>query len=507
MFILPINEKPNIRNLSHNAYCDSILSSKMYTGGTIAVFTVTNEYQSIMRNCVLQMDSSNISIIQNNRFQDTKILMYKKISDGFSEKVCIIYQKQHYAWSGFNFLFTNCVDMDYDIEEKSVVKIGHPAQEKTFLKINRHIQKKFNKIPQGEYPIEFYFAYRNGNIDVCIKSKGEMEKFKMQLPASIRKGDLFFQISIEPGENQYYNWLYNNNIQLIAYEDQYKNLLVDYYNKPRKNYRPYISDYMFEMSSYENYHLKKRKNLIKDIEGIIKKKIYIVMKIDQFYIDGCDEYQKEHHIHEMLVYGFDDKKKDLYMLGYLKAGLIGKVKLKYSKFRDAFREGDEDNFSLIRYLSHEKMYRLQINTIKCMLIEYINPKKNRGGEIAWLPSENGIFGIKIYDAILERTELLNQFICDVRMSYTMYEHKRIMKERFEYLLQKKVLNESKIIGKIDNILSKLAELKNAAAYYKMTGIRKVNAQYVTECLECVKKEEIELYYNVIKELERNEKNM
>ena len=32
---------------------------------------------------------------------------------------------------------------------------------------------------------------------------------------------------------------------------------------------------------------------------------------------------------------------------------------------------------------------------------------------------------KIYDAILERTELLNQFICDVRMSYTMYEHKRI----------------------------------------------------------------------------------
>ena len=63
------------------------------------------------------------------------------------------------------------------------------------------------------------------------------------------------------------------------------------------------------------------------------------------------------------------------MLGYLKAGLIGKVKLKYSKFRDAFREGDEDNFSLIRYLSHEKMYRLQINTIKCMLIEYINPKK------------------------------------------------------------------------------------------------------------------------------------
>lgn len=76
--------------------------------------------------------------------------------------------------------------------------------------------------------------YRNGNIDVCIKSKGEMEKFKMQLPASIRKGDLFFQISIEPGENQYYNWLYNNNIQLIAYEDQYKNLLVDYYNKPRK---------------------------------------------------------------------------------------------------------------------------------------------------------------------------------------------------------------------------------------------------------------------------------
>lgn len=263
MFILPINEKPNIRNLSHNAYCDSILSSKMYTGGTIAVFTVTNEYQSMMRNCVLQMDSSNISIIQNNRFQDTKILMYKKISDGFSEKVCIIYQKQHYAWSGFNFLFTNCVDMDYDIEEKSVVKIGHPAQEKTFLKINRHIQKKFNKIPQGEYPIEFYFAYRNGNIDVCIKSKGEMEKFKMQLPASIRKGDLFFQISIEPGENQYYNWLYNNNIQLIAYEDQYKNLLVDYYNKPRKNYRPYISDYMFEMSSYENYHLKKGKILLK----------------------------------------------------------------------------------------------------------------------------------------------------------------------------------------------------------------------------------------------------
>ncbi len=219
MIILPVNSNPNIRNLSHNAYYDCIMSADEYTGDLIAVFAVQNEYEVKSRFSSYKKENGVYSVFQKEKYKDSKLLLYKKIDRKFSEKICLYFQKTHYSWSGFNILFSNNVDLDYEKEEKSVIKLGHPVHEKMFVKINKHMKDKFNEIPPGELPIELHVSCNNGQIIFKIKTKSVTKKYSINLGDVFKTRDLYFQIAIEPGENQYYNWIYNNNIQLIAYRE------------------------------------------------------------------------------------------------------------------------------------------------------------------------------------------------------------------------------------------------------------------------------------------------
>lgn len=504
MIILPVNSNPNIRNLSHNAYYDCIMSADEYTGDLMAVFAAQNEYEVKSSFSSYKKENGVYSVFQKEKYKDSKLLLYKKIDGKFSEKICLYFQKTHYSWSGFNILFSNKVDLDYEKEEKSVIKLGHPVHEKMFLKINKHMKDKFNEIPQGELPIELHISYNNGQIIFKIKTKSVTKKYSINLGDVFKTKDLYFQIAIEPGENQYYNWIYNNNIQLIAYRDQYENLLLDYYNKPRKNYRPYISDYMFETFAYQNLFLGDKKNIIHLVRKFLNRGQYTILKIDQYYVKGSEEYRKIHHIHEMLLYGLDQKKKLVYMIGYLQEGNLGKVQLSYKDFVKGFTVGDEDNVYVVKYHPHEKKYDLSVLGIKRWLEAFLCGENSSMCDMTWLPFEQGVYGIDIYDFILQKTGYLNQFITDLRMSYTLYEHKCLMLERIKYLINKNILEDNGEIRNMSYIVERAAKIKNASAYYKMTEKRKIDAQEIKDFFVFLKKSERSLYKTIIKELDEYE---
>lgn len=505
MIILPVNANCNIRNLSHNAYLDCIMSADEYIGDLLARFSTKNEYEIKSRDSTYDRENGVYSIFQKGEYGNPKLLLYKKIQGKFTEKICLYSQKTHYSWSGFNILFSNRVDLDYEKDEKTVIKLGHPVHEKMFVKINKHFKEKFNNIPPGELPIQIDISYDNGVVVFKIKTESILEKHTVELGDIFKTKDLYFQIIVEPDENQYYNWIYNNNIQLIVYKDQYENLLLDYYNKPRKNYRPYISDYMFETFTYENLLFGAQNKIFDFIKRFLHGKQYIIMKIDQYYVKGCEEYRKIHHIHEMLIYGLDEKKKIVYMIGYMQEGNLGKVEMNYREFKKAFTVGDDDNVYIIKYHPHEEKYDLNVMGIKCRLEEYLYGKNSSKCDMMWLPDEHGVFGIDIYEFIVKKTGYVNQFITDLRMSYTLFEHKRLMLERIKYLIEKKVITDNGKIQNMSHIVERASKIKNASVYYKMTGRRKIDAQDILDFLLFLQKAEKSLYKIIIKELSEYEK--
>ena len=124
--------------------------------------------------------------------------------------------------------------------------------------------------------------------------------------------------------------------------------------------------------------------------------------------------------------------------------------------------------------------------------------------MTWLPFEQGVYGIDIYDFILQKTGYLNQFITDLRMSYTLYEHKCLMLERIKYLISRNILEDNGEIQDMSYIVERAEKIKNASAYYKMTGKRKIDAQDIKDFLVFLKKSEESLYTTIIKELSKYE---
>ena len=80
MIILPVNSNPNIRNLSHNAYYDCIMSADEYTGDLIAVFAVQNEYEVKSRFSSYKKENGVYSVFQKEKYK-IKIGIIEPVSE------------------------------------------------------------------------------------------------------------------------------------------------------------------------------------------------------------------------------------------------------------------------------------------------------------------------------------------------------------------------------------------------------------------------------------------
>lgn len=60
---------------------------------------------------------------------------------------------------------------------------------------------------------------------------------------------------------------------------------------------------------------------------------YIELKIDQYYLSGHKEYHVRHHLHQNLIYGYDDHLHTFLTLGYSNSGKIKKHTIQYMEMK------------------------------------------------------------------------------------------------------------------------------------------------------------------------------
>lgn len=504
MKILSINDKPNVKNFSHNAFLDSIMSAEWYSGKKIAEFIVNNEYKYKTLNSSVELNEGRVLVKQEKGNCISKAVLYRKVSeDTFKEKVIILYQRFDNPWSGFNMVFSNRVDFEYEKEEKNIVKIGNPSMKNSFIKVNRCFETFFDKLPVAITPVTVYIELKNRNLSVEIEVEKRKESYLLELTEVFGVDDFYFQILIEPFNDMYENYFYSNYIQMAAYKDQFGCLLLDYYNKPRKNYKIYQTDYMFEMFTISELFNSSDRRVVRDLYNLINKNMYVIISIDQFYVCGSEVYNKHHHMHEMLIYGVDKKKKHVYLFGFVKYGKLERIRLNFSEFMKAV-SGQQNNVVLIKYHPEEEFYNIDRQILIKRFSDYINGEDSYKNVSIGSSKGTRLYGINILREIKNDKLLLNNITADVRMSYTLYEHKVIMKKRIKYLMDKGLIFNPTAVVLIDDIIKNVERLKNGAAYYELTGKRKIVVQDVISIIEMIITSEEQLYSLIIKDLE-NEK--
>ena len=152
---------------------------------------------------------------------------------------------------------------------------------------------------------------------------------------------------------------------------------------------------------------------VKALKWELEQKRYIEIKLDQYYLFGRDEYHYAHHLHQNLIYGFDDKQKVFMTVGYDNSGKIQRYNVSY---------------------------RFMPEYIKRICKDYLEEKNTELLMQAFLPTEKTVQGIGIYRELCTRKGI-NLLIADRRISYLLYEHKVIMEKRIEYMWEEKIINE------------------------------------------------------------------
>ena len=238
-------------------------------------------------------------------------------------------------------------------------------------------------------------------------------------------------------------WLFNNYILLwLDKTGEFVSYWYDFkYERDEESniedFCPYIE--VEEILRYDKYvSIKIKEN--------IRKKKYVYLTIDTFYVDAYwEEFpERMHSKHQVLVFGYNDDVGVFYIADFF-SGKYKKISLVYDIFEQAYwgmmdieRKSVQEYGDKIKLLKYRKeSYDINCNRIKNLIRDYIKSQDTTihsylNGTYFTNKIVYGIMSIDYYiDYVNKCVEHLQ--VIDRRFFFFLFLQNKIMLERFQYL--------------------------------------------------------------------------
>ena len=248
-----------------------------------------------------------------------------------------------------------------------------------------------------------------------------------------------------------YPWIFSNYIQLYINKD-FRHDWGDFYFPFPYELRP--SDtckWLLTKKIDRDVADSKWGNIINFIIDSINSNNYVHTMLNSSCIPLAPNYNKEHFIHDVLVYGYDLKEEMLYFSDFI--GVTHKYsfeKISFIDYTKAFNTyglaTNQDYLNKLIYLyklnsAHDYTfnydYEFNIKNISNSIKAYLNSSVPEYWDIYNNENrDNIVFGIEIYDTLknyIAWKSVSNESDIDIRPFYLVYDHKKIMLLRLEYL--------------------------------------------------------------------------
>ena len=313
------------------------------------------------------------------------------------------------------------------------------------------------------------FKYMLKSIYLEITNERKINMVK-KLPIKLQReiNNLMYNaayLSIILNYDNMYPWFYENYTQLyftsnkIRFETNTKEIFMDFYGgwtAPKA---------LFDLKYMTKYELEE-KNKVDLIKRILNKDEYIFTYIDEYYVG-----EKEHNSHDVLIYGYDDDREEFSVLGF-KDNFFVDYAVDYSLFEKSFnsslqiakenttKERKYQLISLTPLFDENTEYKFDLYKFMSVFKQYLNSEYSKLNLYDDTIYEDGILGIQIYTKLLEALQNPSgekqEF--DYRLVHTLYEHKKIMLERVEYIYKSVLMAE--IPTALQNGIESIVELAN-----------------------------------------------
>ncbi|MEF2246414.1 hypothetical protein [Paenibacillus sp. IITD108] len=241
-------------------------------------------------------------------------------------------------------------------------------------------------------------------------------------------------------------WILSNYIQLFASDNFIKdnNYISAWFDFFTTNFLHHEVPVISKQKIKRNLIDMLSNDITEFVINMLNDDYYVWLFIDKYYIPGTQHYYKNTFPHSILVYGYEEERNVFYCAGFFdntgyKQLTVKREDIKkayYSKELFEIRNRAEYLDYVIMYKSSNKNeYKLDINNIISLLNDYYY-SVNSSEHLSMIRNPiKGKYGLDVYTTLKEYVIFRNndQLDFDVRAFHILYDHKKCMNFRIDYL--------------------------------------------------------------------------
>lgn len=182
--------------------------------------------------------------------------------------------------------------------------------------------------------------------------------------------------------------------------------------------------------------------LIDFIAAAIEQDYYVETFVDEFHVPCLRMGGKTHFCHRLLVFGYDLDVARFDIIGFDTNGVYRQLQCSFDEFTAAFLEAQPTSWETTKLLRVRDLAlhnRFDASRMTKLLREYMagtNETLDADLQREGRDWSDGLYGIRTYDFMhtyIERLLLEQKKACDLRGFHLLWEHKKIMLERLQWL--------------------------------------------------------------------------
>ena len=443
---LPVNENPEMISYTHNAYISSILGSELVGGEIAAKYEIISnhtKFEKFEEGCETTIDKEVIvkAPIMNEHGYSlifdkcgekenfiVKVNARRKISS--REHICIVLDE---AFTTDEFNPNQCM-----------TRFGCPSGLRLIVKRReKYLEEKKSK---RILSMEYYLKLEKNELKVTYSYSEDGKHWEKVLEETLPKryeiAPLIIGVIVET-KNDYMNWKASNYLQMYMKSPSEGDIMIDYYLGPTKHYKTFFSNHFFDfIYDYLDYKKLSCKKVAEYVYQKLQETFYMILSIDHYYVPLSSNYHVVNHFHEVMVYGIDFSKKVYQIMAYGDKNVVITTEVSFKEFWKSL-DPNQIMFVLGRLNLNYNRYEINKAIIRKRLREYLDGINSESDVADIVPGQTVMkYGIDILWHLVNNEDDLHIFCNDNRLSYTLYEHKKLMLQRIEYLEENKALGDS-----------------------------------------------------------------
>lgn len=296
-------------------------------------------------------------------------------------------------------------------------------------------------------------------------------------------------------DNESILWFYNNYIQLEY--TPHDRCHFNFYRAPWESL-PFFEYEFISKSTLTRHGISIHDYIADKIEN----GYYIIADLDEFYIPCRIPHNKNHYYHDNLIFGYDRIHENYDIIGFTDDRQYSCTKVDYESLEAALFSNEKSEFGtvprpIIFALRKKRDYKFAIDiALICDLMsDYLNSGDTSCRYRFYDASSDGrIFGI---NACRELSSVLENYLTDsreidIRPFQILWEHKKSMSSRIQYLYSNNFVNDIKDILEGCKCLEKKAlAIRNTVLMFEITKNPKIIPGVIAE-LNSIIIEEMEI---------------